>query len=110
MRADVFVPLSMRWAMVPTLGAYNAKNPFRFFNYWVYVFGRLEPGVTLEQAAAQLNSLYSGILNDVEAPLLPAQLPHGDQEAVSCSARSRSRPASSGGDRCAHARSGRSSC
>jgi predicted permease len=74
-RADVFVPLSMRWAMVPTLGAYNEQNPFRFFSYWAYVFGRLEPGVTLEQASTQLNSLYSGILNDVEAPLLPAQLP-----------------------------------
>ena len=42
----------MRWLMVPTLGAYNPTNPFRFFNYWAYVFGRLEPGVTLEQANA----------------------------------------------------------
>ncbi len=74
-RMDVFVPLSMRWLMVPTLGQYNASNPFRFFNYWLYVFGRLEPGVTLSQADAQLNSLYAGILNDVEAPLLPAQVP-----------------------------------
>src|SRR5688572_3456795 len=74
-RADVFVPLSMRWLMVPTPGAYNETNPGRFFNYWAYVFGRLEPRVTLEQADAQLNSLYRGILNDVEAPLLPAQVP-----------------------------------
>jgi hypothetical protein len=73
--ADVFVPLSMRWAMVPTLGRYNPENPFRFFNYWAYVFGRLEPGVTLDQAGSQLNGVYSGLLNDVEAPLLPAQLP-----------------------------------
>jgi predicted permease len=73
--ADVFVPLSMRWAMVPTLGPYNPDNPFRFFSYWLYIFGRLEPGVPLTQADAQLNSLYSGILNEVEAPLLPAQLP-----------------------------------
>jgi predicted permease len=72
MRADVFVPLSMRWAMVPTLGPYNANNPGRFFNYWVYLFGRLAPGVTLEQADAMLNGLYSGILNDVEAPILAA--------------------------------------
>ena len=72
MRADVFVPLSMRWAMVPTLGQYNPEAPFRFFNYWVYVFGRLEPGITLPQADAQLNSLYSGILNDVEAPIVAA--------------------------------------
>ena len=71
-RADVFVPLSMRWAMVPTLGQYNPENPGRFFNYWLYAFGRLESGVTLEQAGAQLNTLYSGILNDVEAPILAA--------------------------------------
>jgi len=58
--------------MVPTLGQYNEENPGRFFNYWLYAFGRLEPGITLEQASAQLNSLYSGILNDVEAPILAA--------------------------------------
>ena len=69
-RADVFVPLSLRWLMVPTLGPYNPANPFRFFNYWVYIFGRLESGVTLEQAGAELNSLYSGILSDVELPAL----------------------------------------
>ncbi len=72
LRADVFVPLSMRWAMVPTLGTYNEANPGRFFNYWLFAFGRLEPGVTLEQAGAQLNTLYSGILNEVEAPVLVA--------------------------------------
>jgi putative ABC transport system permease protein len=74
-RMDVFVPLSMRWLMVPTLGQYNPSNPFRFFNYWLYIFGRLEPGVALSQADAQLNSAYTAILNDVEAPLLPAQVP-----------------------------------
>ena len=96
-RADVFVPLSMRWLMVPTLGQYNPSDPFRFFNYWLYVFGRLEPGVTLEQADAQLNGLYSGILNDVEAPLLTARkLPPGGQRAVSSSGRSHSRRASVG--------------
>src|SRR5262245_15889266 len=79
-RAEVFVPLSMRWAMVPTLGPYNAENPFRFFNYWLYAFGRLEPGITLEQASAQLNGLYSGILNDVEAPLLPPQVPQDTKD------------------------------
>ncbi|HEU4619316.1 MAG TPA: ABC transporter permease [Gammaproteobacteria bacterium] len=72
-RMDVFVPLSLRWLMVPTLGEYNPSNPTRFFNYWLYVFGRLAPGVTLKQADAQLNSLYSGILNEVEAPLLMAR-------------------------------------
>ncbi len=37
--------------------------------YWLYVFGRLKPGVTLEQASTALNTLYSPILADVEAPL-----------------------------------------
>jgi predicted permease len=74
-RMDVFVPLSLRWLMAPTLGQYDPNNSFRFFSYWAYVFGRLEPGVTLQQADAELNTLYSGILNEVEAPLLPAQLP-----------------------------------
>ena len=73
-RADVFVPLSLRWLMVPTLGAYNESNPFRYFSYWTYVFGRLAPGATLERAGAELNGLYSGLLNEVEAPVLPAQL------------------------------------
>jgi predicted permease len=82
LRADVFVPLSMRWAMVPTLGQYNPNNPGRFFNYWVYVFGRLEPGITLEQADAQLNGLYSGILNDVEAPILAANAQNLPPEAA----------------------------
>ena len=74
-RADVFVPLSMRWAMVPTLGSYNPNAPFRFFNYWLYIFGRLEPGLTQAQANARINSLYKGLLNDVEAPSLPPQVP-----------------------------------
>src|SRR5262245_6390636 len=76
-RMDVFVPLSLRWLMVPTLGQYNPNR----FNYWLYVFARLAPGVTLEQADAQLNSLYSGILNEVEAPMLAnAQLQPGAAE------------------------------
>lgn len=76
-RMDVFVPLSLRWLMVPTLGPYDPNR----FSYWLYVFGRLEPGTTLEQADAQINSLYSGILNDVEAPLLAeGQVPPGSLE------------------------------
>jgi predicted permease len=77
LRMDVFVPLSLRWLMAPTIGPYNPNR----FGYWAYLFARLEPGVTLEQAAAQLNLVYSGILNEVEAPQLnPAQLPPGAAE------------------------------
>jgi hypothetical protein len=38
-------------------------------NYWAYLFARLKPGVTIEQAHAALTPLYSGIINQVEAPL-----------------------------------------
>src|SRR2546426_4635474 len=37
--------------------------------YWVYVFGRLKPGVSRAQALAQLNTIYTPIITDVEAPL-----------------------------------------
>jgi predicted permease len=62
---QIFVPLSMRWVMEPTVSS-NAENRLA---YWIYAFARLRPGVTLEQASATINVLYGGILNDIEAPL-----------------------------------------
>ena len=69
-RMDVFVPLTMRWLMVPTLGPAETENRG---NYWLYLFARLAPGVTLDAASAQLNGVYRGVLNEIEAPLLVAQ-------------------------------------
>ena len=37
--------------------------------YWIYVFARLAPGATIEQARTQVNALYQPIIRDVEAPL-----------------------------------------
>ena len=37
--------------------------------YWAYLFARLKPGVTIEQARVALNGPYRAIINDVEAPL-----------------------------------------
>ena len=68
---QVFVPLSMRWVMEPTV----ARNAEDRLAYWIYAFARLRPGVTLERASAGINALYGGILSDIEAPLnqfLPA--------------------------------------
>lgn len=62
---QIFVPLSMRWLMEPTVPR-NAENRLA---YWIYAFARLRPGVTIEQASAAINIIYSGILNDIEAPL-----------------------------------------
>jgi predicted permease len=65
LHAQVFVPLTLRWLVEP--GSMNDDSDRK--SYWLYVFGRLRDGVSLEQASAGLNVLYSGILNDVEAPL-----------------------------------------
>src|SRR6185436_2713154 len=61
----VFVPLSMRGIMEPTMPRGEESRT----TYWVYAFARLAPGGSIEQAAATINALYSGILNEVEAAL-----------------------------------------
>src|SRR5207237_7957578 len=38
-------------------------------DYWVYLFGRVKPGVSLAQASAGLNALYHPIVTDIEARL-----------------------------------------
>ena len=60
----VYVPISMR-------GVVQNGNPGfdRRRSYWVYVFARQRPGVTLEQAAQQINAVYRPIITEVEAPL-----------------------------------------
>lgn len=63
-KPQIFVPLSMRWVMEPTV----PQNDENRLAYWVYVFARLAPGVTMEQASARLNALYASILSDVEVP------------------------------------------
>jgi predicted permease len=37
--------------------------------YWAYLFARLKPGVSIDQARAAMNGVYRPIINDVEAPL-----------------------------------------
>ena len=65
-RPHIFVPITMRSAMersFRTSGFANRRS------YWAYVFARLKPGVSREQAEAGINQLYSSIINTVEAPL-----------------------------------------
>jgi predicted permease len=59
----VFVPISMREVVSPGWTGLANRN-----NYWVYTFARLKPGVTKEQGLAAVNTVYSRIINDVEAP------------------------------------------
>jgi predicted permease len=63
-RPRVFVPLTMRGLMSPGFRGFENRR-----SYWAYVFGRLKPGTSIEQASAALNAIYKPILSDVEAPL-----------------------------------------
>jgi predicted permease len=62
-RPLAYVPISMRGVLSAFTGFDNRRN------YWVYLFGRLAPGVSVEQADAEINRLYQGIVNEVEVPL-----------------------------------------
>ena len=64
LRPGLFVPLSMRGVMQPGWEGFEDRR-----RYWVYVFGRLKPGVAIAQAQAALEGPYRAILLDVEAPL-----------------------------------------
>ena len=61
---DIFVPITMRGLMSPGFNGFENRR-----NYWVYAFGRLKPGVSIEQATTAINGPYHAIINDVEAPL-----------------------------------------
>lgn len=62
-RPMVYVPMQSRiWA-----GTYEGFSNRR--DYWVYVFGRLKPGVTAEVAKTGLDGVIRPILSTVEAPL-----------------------------------------
>ncbi len=64
-RPQVFVPITLRWLMEPT----RDRDEDNRRSYWVYLFARLDTGVTIDVARDQINSIYSGLLRDVEAPL-----------------------------------------
>ena len=60
----VFVPLTMRAQMSPGWNGFDNRQ-----SYWAYLFGRLKPGVSIEQARAGINSVYQPIITDVEAKI-----------------------------------------
>jgi predicted permease len=63
-RPLVYVPMTMREALTPGWKGLDNRR-----SYWAYLFARLTPGISQEQASAALNTQYHAILNDVEAPL-----------------------------------------
>ena len=64
-RPHVFVPLAMAVQMRPGWDRIDRRN-----DHWLYVFGRLKPGLTREQAEAQFNVPFRALIRDVEYPAL----------------------------------------
>ncbi|MDA8019923.1 MAG: ABC transporter permease [Thermoanaerobaculia bacterium] len=61
---EIFVPITLRPLLDPTFEQMQNRQ-----GYWVYSFGRLKPGVSMERAELALNQTYSSILAEVEVPL-----------------------------------------
>jgi predicted permease len=63
-RPRVYLPITLYGRLQPNFNGFDDRR-----RYWAYLFARLEPGVTVDQARTALNVPYNAILNDVEAPL-----------------------------------------
>jgi predicted permease len=67
---QVFVPISMRERLIAGWKGLDDRR-----SYWAYVFARLQPGVTIEQAKAAVDVPYAAIVNDLEAGLQKGMSP-----------------------------------
>jgi putative ABC transport system permease protein len=63
-KPQIYVPITLRGDLSPGFKGFDNRR-----TYWAYLFARLKPGVSLEQAQVALAGPYHAILLDVEAPL-----------------------------------------
>ena len=68
-KPDVYAPITMRGFSQPSKAFDNRRN------YWAYLFARLKPGISIEQARTALATPYRSIVTDVEAPLQKGMSP-----------------------------------
>ncbi len=66
-RPQVFLPITFRWLRVPGLPPVHENR----FADWVYLFARLKPNVSLEEAQASINVPYHALINDFDASTAP---------------------------------------
>ncbi len=66
-RPMAFVPLTKIGVVAPWMAPPGALEDRR--RYWTYLFARLKPSVSIDQARVEVNGVYRRILGDVEAPL-----------------------------------------
>ena len=68
-RVQVFVPISVRWhSAAGQLPNFDSRR-----DYWLYMFGRLKAGVSLDQAQAAINVPYRAVNGEAEAPTITQQ-------------------------------------
>jgi len=72
---QVFAPLAMSARLSANPERENRRN------HWLYVFGRLSPGVTRAQAESRLNVPFTALMRDVEYPLMRSGLGSDRQRA-----------------------------
>jgi len=65
----VFVPITMRTEMLQSGPGEMPGAMTDRLAYWVYVFARLAPGVSMERAQVLANAVFHPIITDIEAPL-----------------------------------------
>jgi len=61
---NAFVPISMRATLESRGKQFEDRRA-----YWAYLFARLKPGISRDQARPSLNNVYGRILRDIELPL-----------------------------------------
>lgn len=61
---DLFVPITLRRVLQPTFNNFDNRRA-----YWIYLFARLKPGVSIDDARSAMNVKYHAIVNEVEVPL-----------------------------------------
>jgi putative ABC transport system permease protein len=73
---DLWTPISLKPQLTPTWDGTNSRR-----NGWVYLVGRLKPGLTLEQSAAGLQVLYQSLLAEEASNIADANQKFRDDYA-----------------------------
>lgn len=62
-RPKVFVPISMRGIVDHGFRSFDDRQ-----SYWVYLFARLNPRVSVDRASMSINAAFHRVINNLEAP------------------------------------------
>lgn len=76
-RPQIFVPLAMAEQAFrdPGWNGLSARN-----NHWLYLFARIEPGISRQRAEGLINVAFTGLIRDVEYPALRTGMGDTDRQ------------------------------